>query len=117
MDLVDTAIYFLGGYVIVIILAAAVMTIWGGKGEAAVYLEPEATNPPPPLQQQAGLTPRKSWGFRPPVRHSHYDPAPWQVQRPASDESSLENVDRATEIKRELGSEHPPWERLDRQGL
>ncbi|TMD22212.1 MAG: hypothetical protein E6I99_10760 [Chloroflexi bacterium] len=25
--------------------------------------------------------------------------------------------DRATDIKRDLGSEHPPWERLDRQGL
>jgi hypothetical protein len=26
-------------------------------------------------------------------------------------------VERATDIKRDLGSEHPPWERLDRQGL
>lgn len=116
MDLVDTAIYFLGGYVVVIIVAATVMTLWGGKEEAAAYMD-EPAAPPLPLQQQAGLTPRKSWGFRPLVRHSHYDPAPWQVQPPASDESSLENVDRATEIKRELGSEHPPWERLDRSGL
>jgi hypothetical protein len=39
------------------------------------------------------------------------------VQLPKSGEDSLDNVDRATDIKRDLGSEHPPWERLDRQGL
>jgi len=36
---------------------------------------------------------------------------------PRTDEHSLDIVERATDIKRELGSEHPPWERLDRQGL
>ena len=69
------------------------------------------------LRQASGVMPRRAWGFRPPVHHSRYDPAPWQVQAPRSDEHSLENVDRATDIKRDLGSEHPPWERLDRQGL
>jgi hypothetical protein len=39
------------------------------------------------------------------------------VQLPRTDEHSLDIVERATDIKRELGSEHPPWERLDRQGL
>jgi hypothetical protein len=39
------------------------------------------------------------------------------VRPPEGEEDSLENVDRATEIKRELGSEHPPWDRLDRRGL
>jgi hypothetical protein len=39
------------------------------------------------------------------------------VQAPRTDEHSADIVERATDIKRELGSEHPPWERLDRQGL
>jgi len=72
---------------------------------------------PAPLRQTSGVMPSRAWGFRPPVQHSHYDPAPWQRRLPRSPEDSFDNVDRATEIKRELGSEHEPWERLDRQGL
>ncbi len=118
MSLTDAAVYLLGGYVVVIIVAAALLSISGGVGEqAAIVAEPDETDGPLVLRQQQGVMPPKPWGFRPPVKHSHYDPAPWQVSPPKSEEDSLENVDRATEIKRELGSEHPPWERLDRRGL
>ncbi len=118
MSLTDAAVYLFGGYVVVIILAAAFLSISGGAGEqAAVVTEPDQADGPLMLRQQQGVMPHKPWGFRPPVKHSHYDPAPWQVIPPEGDEDSLENVDRATEIKRELGSEHPPWERLDRRGL
>lgn len=115
MNLVDVAIIFLGGYVVAIIIAATVITLRGGAGSQAALLEsePEAIV----LRQQAGIMPRKPWGFRPLVQHSHYDPAPWQVKPPTSDETGITNVERATDIKRELGSEHPPWERLDRRGL
>lgn len=115
MSLVDIAVVFLGGYVVVIIAAGLVMTLGTGAGGELVTVEED--EPALPLRQRAGVMPRRNWGFRPPVQHSHYEPAPWQVTPPRSDEDSLENVDRATEIKRELGSEHPPWERLDRQGL
>src|SRR5713226_4189859 len=108
MSLTDAAVYLLGGYVVVIIVAAALLSISGGVGEqAAIVAEPDG---PLVLRQQQGVMPPKPWGFRPPVKHSHYDPAPWQVSPPKSEEDSLENVDRATEIKRELGSEHPPWD-------
>ncbi len=119
MNLLDAAVVFLGGYVVLIILAALVISLWPGRGEAASTLPDEELGSLAviPLRQRSGVMPRKAWGFRPPVHHSHYDPAPWQVRPPASEEDSLENVDRATDIKRELGSEHPPWERLDRQGL
>ncbi len=116
MNLVDIAVVFLGGYVVVIIIVAGIMTLWSGAGPGGIQAEPVADNALP-LKQRAGTMPMKPWGFRPPVKHSQYDPAPWQVKPPSSDESSIENVDRATEIKRELGSEHPPWERLDRRGL
>lgn len=117
MNLVDIAVIFFGGYVVAIILAALVMTVRGGGGSGLVYVEEEAAEDRIILKQTAGIMPNRRWGFRPPVQHSHYDPAPWQVKPPRTDEHSLENVDRATDIKRELGSEHPPWERLDRQGL
>ncbi|HLB78440.1 MAG TPA: hypothetical protein VJO72_15525 [Candidatus Dormibacteraeota bacterium] len=117
MSLTDAAVYVFGGYVVVIIIAAAFLSLSGGVGEqAAVLAEPEDSGPLV-LRQQQGVMPTKPWGFRPPVKHSHYDPAPWQVRPPEGEEDSLENVDRATEIKRELGSEHPPWDRLDRRGL
>jgi hypothetical protein len=114
MSLVDWSIIIMGGWVLVIVAAGLVLTLRPGAGE----LEYETTTTEPlRLRQSSGVMPRRAWGFRPPVHHSRYDPAPWQVQPPRSDEESLENVDRATEIKRELGSEHPPWERLDRSGL
>ncbi len=116
MNLLEAAYLFMGGYVVVVVLAALVMTLRGGRGEIAEIAETESL-PPRLLRQQSGVMPRKAWGFRPPVAHSHYAPAPWQVDPPQSEEASLENVDRATEIKRDLGSEHPPWERLDRRGL
>ena len=116
MNLLDAAYLFMGGYVVVVVLAALVMTLRGGRGEIPYVEETDSANPGQ-LRQQSGVMPRKAWGFRPPVSHSHYEPAPWQLEPPQSEESSLENVDRATDIKRELGSEHPPWERLDRTGL
>jgi hypothetical protein len=118
MSLTDAAVYFLGGYVVIIIAAAAFLSVSGGAGEQAEVVEqPDDAVAPLRLRQQHGVMPPKAWGWRPPVKHSHYDPAPWQVSPPQGEEDSLENVDRATEIKRELGSEHPPWERLDRRGL
>ena len=114
MSLVDWSVIIMGAWVIVILLAALVLTLRPGAGE----LEYDTTVPGPlRLRQTSGVMPRRAWGFRPPVHHSRYDPAPWQVQPPVSYEDSEENVDRATDIKRDLGSEHPPWERLDRQGL
>jgi hypothetical protein len=113
--MVDLAVLFMGGYVVAIVLAGLVMGLRPGAGPAAFY--PPTEEDRIRLRQLEGVMPRRAWGFVPPVRHSHYDPAPWQMDRPRSDEYSLENVDRATEIKRELGSEHPPWDRLDRQGL
>ena len=115
VSLVDLAVIFMGGYVVLIVLAGLLMALRPGVGEAAFYLPTEEDRIR--LRQRQGAMPKKAWGYVPPVRHSHYDPAPWQAQRPESDDDSLENVDRATEIKRELGSEHPPWDRLDRQGL
>jgi len=114
MNLVGWSIVIMGGWVLVIIAAGLVMTLRPGAGELeydSPMLEPLR------LRQASGVMPRRAWGFRPPVHHSRYDPAPWQVQPPRSDEDSLDNVDRATDIKRDLGSEHPAWERLDRQGL
>jgi len=115
VNLVDIAVIFMGGYVLVIIAAGLVMTLRTGAGGELVTVEED--QPALQLRQRAGVMPDRAWGFRPPVQHSHYEPAPWQVTPPQSAEDSLDNVDRATEIKRELGSEHPPWERLDRQGL
>ena len=115
VTLVNLAVLFMGGYVVAIVLAGLFMAIRPGVGEAAFY--PPTEEDRIRLRQLEGVMPRKAWGFVPPVRHSHYDPAPWQIEPPASDEDSLENVDRATDIKRDLGSEHPPWDRLDRQGL
>lgn len=115
MSLNDAAVIVFGAYVVVIILAAGLLSISSGVGEQAAVVE-EASEPLI-LRQQQGVMPPKAWGFRPAVKHSHYDPAPWQVKPPADEQDSLENVDRATVIKRELGSEHPPWERLDRRGL
>jgi hypothetical protein len=114
MSLVDLAIIIMGGWTVAMIVTGLVLTLRPGAGELQ-YDTPMAE--PLRLRQTAGVMPRKAWGFRPPVHHSRFDPAPWQVQPPRSDEDSLENVDRATDIKRELGSEHPPWDRLDRQGL
>jgi len=115
MSLTDAAVIVFGGYVVVIIVVAAVLSLSTGAGEQAAVLD-EASETLV-LRQQQGVMPPRAWGFRPPVKHSHYDPAPWQVRPPQDEEDSLENVDRATVIKRELGSEHPPWERLDRRGL
>jgi hypothetical protein len=114
MSLVDLAVIIMGGWVVVIVATGLVLALRPGAGELQ-YDTPTAE--PLRLRQTAGVMPRRAWGFRPPVHHSRYDPAPWQLQAPRSDEDSLENVDRATDIKRELGSEHPPWDRLDRQGL
>jgi hypothetical protein len=114
MSLVELAIIIMGGWTLAIIATGLVLALRPGAGE----LEYDTPIPEPlRLRQTAGVMPRRAWGFRPPVHHSRYDPAPWQVQPPRSDEDSLENVDRATDIKRDLGSEHPPWDRLDRQGL
>jgi hypothetical protein len=114
MSLVGWSVVIMGGWVLVIIATGLVMVLRPGAGELEYDIP---TTEPLRLRQSAGVMPRRAWGFRPPIHHSRYDPAPWQVQPPRSDEDSLENVDRATEIKRELGSEHPPWERLDRSGL
>jgi hypothetical protein len=114
MSLVDWAVVILGLWVVVIVVAGLVMTLRPGAGELE-YDMPLVE--PLLLRQTSGVMPRRAWGFRPPVEHSKYDPAPWQVQAPRSPEDSLDNVDRATDIKRDLGSEHAPWERLDRQGL
>jgi len=114
MSLVTWSVIIMGGWVVVIVAAGLVMALRPGTGELAY----DASSAEPlHLRQTSGVMPTRAWGFRPPVHHSRYDPAPWQVQLPRSDEDSLDNVDRATDIKRELGSEHPPWERLDRQGL
>ena len=114
MSLVDAAVIIMGGWVVVVVATGLVLALRPGTGELQ-YDAPLAE--PLRLRQTAGVMPRRAWGFRPPVHHSTYQPAPWQLQPPRSDEDSLENVDRATDIKRELGSEHPPWDRLDRQGL
>ena len=114
MSLVDAAVIIMGAWTVVMIGAGLLMALRPGTGELAY----DAPTPQPLLlRQTAGVMPSKPWGFRPAVRHSQFDPAPWQVRPPRSEEDSLENVDRATDIKRELGSEHPPWDRLDRQGL
>jgi hypothetical protein len=114
MSLVDWAIIIMGGWTVAMVAAGLVLALRPGAGTLE-YDTPLVE--PLQLRQSSGVLPRRAWGFRPPVRHSHYDPAPWQVQPPRTDEDSLDNVDRAVDIKRELGSEHPPWERLDRQGL
>jgi hypothetical protein len=114
MGLVDWAVLILGLWVLVILAAGLLMTLQPGVGTYDVDI-PVAQ--PLVLRQASGVMPRRAWGFRPPVQHSRYDPAPWQVEPPRSEEDSLENVDRAVDIKRDLGSEHAPWERLDRQGL
>lgn len=114
MTLVGWAVIILGGWTLAIIGAGLVMALRPGEG-ALEYDAPAVE--PLILRQSAGVMPSRAWGFRPAVHHSRYDPAPWQVQPPRSEDESLDNVDRATDIKRDLGSEHPPWERLDRQGL
>ena len=114
MSLLNWSILIMGGWVLLILAAGLVMALRPGLGELE-YDTP--TVEPLRLRQASGVMPRRAWGFRPPVHHSSYDPAPWQVQPPRSDEDSLDNVDRANDIKRDLGSEHPAWERLDRQGL
>jgi hypothetical protein len=114
VSLNDWAVAILGGWVIVILVAGLVMTLRPGSGGELVYAD---SDQPAPLRQTSGVMPSRAWGFRPAVRHSQYQPAPWQRLPPRSPEDSLENVDRATDIKRDLGSEHEPWERLDRQGL
>jgi len=114
MSLVDWSIIIMGGWTVAMIATGLVMALRPGAGELQ-YDAPLAE--PLVLRQAAGVMPRRAWGFRPPVHHSQYDPAPWQVQPPQPDQRSFDIVERATDIKRELGSEHPPWERLDRQGL
>ncbi|TMD24186.1 MAG: hypothetical protein E6J07_01340 [Chloroflexi bacterium] len=114
MSLVDWSVIIMGGWTLAIIVTGLVMALRPGSGEFE-YDTP--LTEPLVLRQAAGVMPRRAWGFRPAVHHSRYDPAPWQVQPPRTDEHSLDIVERATDIKRELGSEHPPWERLDRQGL
>ncbi|HVS07861.1 MAG TPA: hypothetical protein VHK65_17070 [Candidatus Dormibacteraeota bacterium] len=114
MSLVDWSIIIMGGWTVAMIATGLVMALRPGAGE--LQYDASVTEPLV-LRQAAGVMPRRAWGFRPPVHHSQYDPAPWQVQPPQPDEHSFDIVERATDIKRELGSEHPPWERLDRQGL
>jgi hypothetical protein len=114
MSLLDWSIIIMGAWTVAMIATGLVLVLRPGAGELA-YDTPLAG--PLVLRQAAGVMPRRAWGFRPPVHHSQYDPAPWQVQAPRTDEHSADIVERATDIKRELGSEHPPWERLDRQGL
>lgn len=114
MSLVAWSVIIMGGWTLAIIAAGLLLTLRPGAGELE-YDTPLAQ--PLILRQAAGVMPRRAWGFRPAVHHSRYDPSPWQVQRPQTDEHSPDIVERATDIKRELGSEHPPWERLDRQGL
>ena len=114
MSLVAWSVIIMGGWTLAIIAGGLLMALRPGSG-ALEYDTPVAE--PLVLRQAAGVMPRRAWGFRPAVHHSRYDPAPWQVQPPRTDEHSLDIVERATDIKRELGSEHPPWERLDRQGL
>ena len=114
MSLNDWAVAILGGWVVLIVIAGLIITVRPGTGGELVSADGEV---PAPLRQSSGVMPSRAWGFRPAVRHSLYDPAPWQRRPPRSPEDSLDNVDRATDIKRELGSEHPPWDRLDRQGL
>jgi len=114
MSLVNWAVLILSLWVVAVVLAGLAMVLRPGAGELEYDIP---LIEPLQLRQASGVMPRRAWGFRPPVQHSRYDPAPWQVQPPGSAEDSLENVDRATDIKRDLGSEHPPWERLDRQGL
>ncbi len=114
MSLVDWAVIIMGGWTVAMVATGLLMALRPGTGELAYDA---AVAEPLVLRQAAGVMPRRAWGFRPPVHHSQYDPAPWQVQPPQPDEHSLDIVERATDIKRELGSEHPPWERLDRQGL
>jgi hypothetical protein len=118
VDLVDFAVLIFGIYVIGVVAAGLLMAVRSGRGTQQVILAEEPEQPAAlELRQQSGVMPPKAWGWRPPVEHSRYQPAEWQVEPPTSEDDSLENVDRATVIKRELGSEHPPWERLDRQGL
>jgi len=114
MTLVGWAVIILGGWTLAIIGAGLVMALRPGEG--AIAYDASSVEPLV-LRQSAGVMPSRAWGFRPAVHHSRYDPAPWQVQLPRSEDESLDNVDRASDIKRDLGSEHPPWERLDRQGL
>jgi hypothetical protein len=114
MSLVDWSVAIMGAWVVVMVVAGLVMVLRPGAGQLEYDLPRRERIE---LHQGSGVMPRRAWGFRPPVQHSHFDPAPWQVSPPRAAEDSLDNVDRATDIKRELGSEHPPWERLDRQGL
>ena len=114
MSLVDWAVIIMGAWTVAMVATGLVMALRPGTGELSYDT---AGAEPLVLRQAAGVMPRRAWGFRPPVHHSQYDPAPWQVQPPQPDEHSFDIVERATDIKRELGSEHPPWERLDRQGL
>jgi hypothetical protein len=114
MSLVDWSVIIMGGWTVAMIATGLVLALRPGAGELAYDTAPAG---PLILRQAAGVMPRRAWGFRPAVHHSRYDPAPWQVQAPRTDEHSADIVERATDIKRELGSEHPPWERLDRQGL
>src|SRR5260370_40810407 len=103
----------MGGWTVALTATGLAMVLRPGTGELEYDMPPAE---PLRLRQTAGVMPRKAWGFRPPVRHSQFDPAPWQGQPPRSDEHSLENVDHATDIKHDLGSEHPPWDRLHRAG-
>ena len=114
MSLVDLAIIIMGGWTVAMIATGLVLALRPGAGELDYET---AMAEPLVLRQNAGVMPRRAWGFRPEVHHSQYDPAPWQVQPPRDDEHSVDIVERATDIKRDLGSEPPPWERLDRQGL
>ena len=120
MSLNTWAVLFMGGYVVMVVLAALVMTLRPGRGAELVYADAvpvEDLADEPTLRQASGVMPPRAWGFKPPVEHSHHEPAPWQERAPDPDADSLTVVERATDIKRKLGSEHPPWERLDRQGL
>src|SRR5919108_2880902 len=109
MSLNSWAVLCMGGYVIMVVVAALVMTLRPGQGAELVYADAavEAAGSEPMLRQAAGVMPPRAWGFKPPVEQSHYQPAPWQERAPDPDADSLTVVERATDIKRKLGSEHP----------
>src|ERR671936_2511772 len=101
MSLVGWSIVILGGWTVLVVVAGLVLALRPGAGELEYDIP---LIEPLNLRQVSGVMPRRAWGFRPPVQHSRYDPAPWQGQRPASGEDRLENVGRGEDIKRALGS-------------
>src|SRR4029077_19456928 len=79
MSLVDWAVIIMGGWTVAMVATGLVMALRPGTGELQYET---AVAEPLVLRQAAGVMPRRAWGFRPPVHHSQYDPAPWQGQPP-----------------------------------